>query len=81
MTLVIIIGENVSNCLVETWKKETTHIAIQPRPSIFSNNDDPFRYKQDNILMNSELIENSNHDSSKIAIPPQQGIAPRPVIM
>ena len=51
------------------FEKGTTHIAIQPRLSVFSDNNDPFKYKQDNILMGSVPVENSNQNSTKITIP------------
>ena len=57
------------------FEEETTHIAIQHRLLVFSENNSLFRYKQDNISMASELVENSNYDSSKIAIFSQQDIA------
>jgi len=50
-------------------EKKTTHITTQHRLSVFSDNDNLFRYKQDDILMVSELAENRNHDGPKIVIP------------
>ena len=58
------------------FEEGTTHLAKQPTPVVFYNDNDPFIYK---LLPNNNATSPDNGTSPNPTSPPIQGIAPRPL--